>query len=125
MRVTIGNRVLIEGDKLHPKQDGEAAANRLGPIDEGEDGRLPVSAGTPEGMDQRERAGSKSEDKKDKSGGKGKGAKAAKSQGSVAVPTAVRVWDVHQELCLSFDKNSSNMLSDVVMHPLLSELLVC
>ena len=121
LRITLGNRVLIEGDKLLPKLDVEESQKK------GEGGELSlliVEDNTPD-PEPKERSG-KSSEKKEKSGGekggKGKGGKGAKGQGGAGGPSsAARVWQVSQEVCLSLNKSTPCLLSDVIMHPLLSK----
>ena len=124
IRITLGNRVLIEGEKLQLKQEGEGPPKKVGGAEGGDDGHLAV--GEAEGAEQKERASSKAEEKKEKSGdkggkGKGGGKGGAKGQGGGAAAATVRVWEVKHEVCLTFGKSSSNVLSDMVMYPLLSK----
>ena len=76
----------------------------MGGAEGGDDGHLAV--GEAEGAEQKERASSKAEEK-EKSGDKGGkekgGAKGgAKGQGGGAAAATVRVWEVKQEVCLTF-----------------------
>jgi len=125
LRISLGSRVLIEGEKLLPKHDGEDSLKKATGLIGGEVSLLVVRDHTPD-PESKDRSG-KSNEKKEKSGdkgdkgAKGKGGKGVKGQGGAGGVAAVRVWQVNQEVCLSFNKSSPCVLSDIVMYPLLSE----
>ena len=92
VRVALGERILVEGEKLHVEEDGTHTGGGGG----GGGGGSGGGGG--------------------EHGGRGKVGR----KGSSIVKVG-RKWEVKQVVCLPYGKNYTDVLNDLTMYPLLSE----